>query len=57
MRVLSVERIARTAGCEPAVALNTLRRLRGRMLVEDDGERPAGWLRTRDGDIALEHQP
>jgi hypothetical protein len=28
----------------------------GRMLVEDDGE-PAGWLGTRDGDIALEHRP
>lgn len=58
MRVRSsVERIARTADCEPGVALSTLRRLRGRMLVEEDGERPAGWLRTRDGDIALERRP
>jgi hypothetical protein len=27
------------------------------MLVEVDGSTPAQWLRTRDGDIALEHDP
>jgi hypothetical protein len=37
---------------------STLRRLRDRGLVEDDGYRPAReWLRTRDGDAALEFVP
>jgi hypothetical protein len=53
----TAERVARLAGCSEDVARSSLRRLRGRMLVEPDGCRPSGWLRTRDGDVALEHQP
>jgi len=55
--VRRVERVARLAGCSEDVARSCLRRLRGRMLVEDDGSRPTGWLRTRHGDVALEHAP
>jgi hypothetical protein len=33
------------------------RRLRGAMLVEVDGCRLTGWLRTHRGDVALEHAP
>jgi hypothetical protein len=51
----SPERIAELAGCAADVALSTLRRLRVRELVEDDGERPQRWLRTHRGDVALEH--
>jgi len=51
----SPERIGELAGCAADVALSTLRRLRGRMLVVDDGERPQRWLRTHHGDVALEH--
>lgn len=50
-------RIAEQVGCREDVAVSCLRRLRGRMLVEDDGGRPTGWLRTLDGDLVLEHQP
>ena len=57
MRERTAERVARLAGCSEDVARSSLRRLRGRMLVEPDGCRPSGWLRTRDGDVALEHQP
>lgn len=57
MRVRTAERVARQVGCSEDVASSCLRRLRGRMLVEVDGCRPTGWLRTRDGDVALEHQP
>lgn len=57
MRERTVERVARLAGCSEELARSSLRRLRGRMLVEPDGCRPSGWLRTRDGDVALEHQP
>jgi hypothetical protein len=53
----SPEKIGALAGCAADVALSTLRRLRGRMLVVDDGERPQRWLRTHDGDVALEHAP
>lgn len=56
-RERTVERVARLVGCEGDVARSCLRRLRGRMLVEPDGCRPTGWLRTRLGDVALEHQP
>ena len=52
-----VDRVARLAGCSEELAASSLRRLRGRMLVEPDGCRPTGWLRTRRGDLALEHQP
>jgi len=53
----SPERIGELAGCAPDVALSALRGLLGVCLVEDDGERPERWLRTHDGDVALEHQP
>jgi hypothetical protein len=55
-RERAVERVARLAGCSEDLAGSSLRRLRGRMLVEPDGCRPTGWLRTREGDVALEHQ-
>ena len=57
LQVRQVERVARMADCSEDVARSSLRRLRGRMLVEPDGSRPSRWLRTRDGDVALEHQP
>jgi hypothetical protein len=57
MRERTVERVGRLAGCAEDVARSSLGRLRGRMLVEPDGCRPSRWLRTRDGDVALEHQP
>jgi hypothetical protein len=53
----SPERIGELAGCAADVALSVLRRLRDGGLVGHDGERPQRWLRTRDGDVALEHQP
>ena len=53
----SPEKVGELAGCAPDVALSTLRRLRVRELVEDDGERPQRWLRTHRGDVALEHAP
>jgi hypothetical protein len=56
-RERTAERIARLAGCSEDVASSCLRRLRGRMLVEVDGCRPTGWLRTDRGDLVLEHQP
>ena len=56
-RVRSPERIGELAGCAADVALSTLRRLRVRDLVEDDGERPQRWFRTHRGDVALEHTP
>lgn len=56
-RVRTVERVALLAGCSEDVAASCLRRLRARMLIEPDGCRPTGWLRTRHGDVALEHQP
>jgi hypothetical protein len=56
-RERTAARIAQRAGCSEDVAASCLRRLRGRMLVEPDGCRPTGWLRTRHGDVALEHQP
>ena len=55
--VRSPEKIGELAGCAADVALSTLRRLRCACLVEDDGERPQRWLRTHDGDVALEYQP
>jgi len=57
LRVRGVDRVALLAGCSEELARNSLWRLRVRMLVEDDGDRPSGWLRTYDGDVALEHQP
>jgi hypothetical protein len=49
------QRIGQLASCAPDVALSTVRRLRRWYLVEDDGRRPARWLRTLHGDIAIEH--
>jgi hypothetical protein len=57
LRERTVARVAQLAGCSEDVAHSCLRRLRGRMLVEVDGCRPTGWLRARDGDLVLEHQP
>jgi hypothetical protein len=57
LRERTAARVARAADCSESVAHSCLRRLRGRMLVEPDGSRPTSWLRTRDGDRALEHQP
>jgi hypothetical protein len=57
MRERTAERVATMIECSEDVARSCLRRLRARMLVEPDGCRPTGWLRTRDGDLALEHQP
>ncbi len=57
LRERGVERVARLAGCSEDLARSSLRRLRGRMLVEVDGSRPSRWLRTRHGDVALEHHP
>ena len=54
----SASLIADRAGCLPDVALSTLRRLRTRGLVEDDGYRPPHeWIRTHRGDAALEFVP
>jgi hypothetical protein len=53
----SPEKIGELAGCEPDVALSTLRRVRGTYLVEDDGRRPQRWLGSYRGDVALEHAP
>jgi hypothetical protein len=57
LRERTAARVAGILGCEEDVAASCLRRLRGRMLVEVDGCRPTGWLRTHRGDVALEHQP
>ena len=54
-RERTAERVAEQADCAEDVALSCLRRLRGRMLVEVDGCRPSGWLRSHRGDLALEH--
>ena len=53
--IRTVERVAALADCSAEVALSCLRRLRGQMLVQVDGGRPARWLRTHAGDVALEH--
>jgi hypothetical protein len=57
LRERTAERVAGIVGCSEDVAASCLRRLRGRMLVEVDGSRPTGWLRTHRGDVALEHAP
>jgi hypothetical protein len=57
LRERTVVRVAELVGCSEDVASSCLRRLRGRMLVEVDGCRPTGWLRTHRGDVVLEHQP
>jgi hypothetical protein len=45
-RVRTAERVAGLACCSEDPAGRSLRQLRGRMLVEVDGSRPTGWLRT-----------
>jgi hypothetical protein len=55
--IRSVERVAKLAGCGEQLAASALKRLRRRMLIEDDGCRPMGWLRTHRGELFLEHQP
>jgi hypothetical protein len=55
--IRSVERVAKLAGCGEDLAASALKRLRRRMLIEDDGCRPMGWLRTHRGELFLEHQP
>jgi hypothetical protein len=55
--IRSVERVAELAGCGEDLAASALKRLRRRMLIEDDGCRPMGWLRTHRGELFLEHQP
>lgn len=57
MRERTAARVAQLVGCAEDVAASSLRRLRGRTLIEPDGCRPTGWLRTRHGDLFLEHQP
>jgi hypothetical protein len=57
LRERTAARVALLVGCSEDVAASCLRRLRGRMLVEVDGCRPTGWLRTHRGDVVLEHQP
>jgi len=52
----TAERVSLMAGCREDVAASCLRRLRAHALVEVDGRRPSGWLRTHRGDVALEHQ-
>ena len=52
-----VERVAKLAGCAEDLAASALKRLRRRMLIEPDGSRPTGWLRTHRGEQFLEHQP
>jgi hypothetical protein len=56
-RERTAERVARMAGCSEEEARRSLKRLRGKMMIEPDGRRPTGWLRTRRGDLALEHAP
>jgi hypothetical protein len=55
--IRTVARIAKLADCGEDLAASALKRLRRRMLVEDDGRRPMGWLRTHHGELFLEHQP
>ena len=56
-RERTVARIAELAGCPEELVASSLKRLRKRMLIEPDGSRPTGWLRTHHGDLTLEHQP
>jgi hypothetical protein len=55
--IRTLARIAKLAGCAEDLAASALKRLRRRMLIEPDGSRPTGWLRTHRGELFLEHQP
>jgi hypothetical protein len=52
----TVARIAKHAGCAEDLAASAIKRLRRRLLIEPDGSRPTGWLRTHRGELFLEHQ-
>ena len=52
-----IDRVAWLAGCSEELAASSLRRLRRSLLVEPDGSRPTGWLRTHRGEVVLEHTP
>ena len=54
---LTVAQVAKLADCAQDVVASALRRLSRRMLIEPDGSRPTGWLRTHRGELFLEHQP
>jgi hypothetical protein len=56
-RERTAERVAWMAGCSEEEARRSLKRLRGKLMIEPDGRCPSGWLRTRRGDLALEHAP
>jgi hypothetical protein len=56
-RERTAERVARMAGCSQEETRRSLKRLRGKLMIEPDGRRPTGWLRTLRGDLALEHAP
>ena len=56
-RERSAECVARMAGCSQEEARRSLKRLRGKLMIEPDGRCLTGWLRTRRGDLALEHAP
>jgi hypothetical protein len=55
--IRTVAGIAKLAGCAEDLTASSLKRLRRRMLIEPDGSRPTGWLRTHRGELFLEHQP
>lgn len=48
-----MERVARLAGCSEDVAGSCLRRLRGRMLVEDDGYTDTRALERSPGSLYM----
>jgi hypothetical protein len=55
--IRTLARIAKLADCAEDLAASALKRLRRRLLIEPDGSRPTGWLRTHRGELFLEHQP
>jgi hypothetical protein len=55
--IRTLARIAKLADCAEDLAASALKRLRRRLLIEPDGSRPTGWLRTHRGGLFLEHQP
>jgi DNA-binding IclR family transcriptional regulator len=52
-RWLTVSELAARCDLHPTVVRSCLQRMRGRGLVEHDGETPRGWARTPAGDAAL----
>ncbi len=53
----TADQVAARLGIAVDVVRSSLRRLSGRYLVEDDGERTRRWARTTRGEQALEWQP